>query len=88
MKILTFCNDVLNLDLEPRDLGQSHRVGKPRDQQQPRPILVRFVTYRSREKVYRARKSLKDKGDAARGIYINEDLTATIDLISPSNVAA
>ena len=51
-------------------ISRSHRVGKPRTQEdRPRPILVKFISYRAREAVMNARKHLP------RGTYINEDLT-------------
>ena len=51
-------------------ISRSHRVGKPRTQEdRPRPILVKFISYRAIEAVMSAGKHLP------RGTYINEDLT-------------
>ena len=44
-------------------------MGKPKADGSPRPILIKFIGYRVREAVYKAR------GKLPRGIYVNEDLT-------------
>lgn len=64
-------NDVLGVELQRPDISRSHRVG-PKHAGGPRPVLVKFATYRARERVYRARSKLKDSIEKA---YINEDLT-------------
>lgn len=63
----------LEADVSTDDIERSHRVGKPRSFGRPRDIIVKFVSYRVRRKVYGARTKTKDKG--YRGVYINEDLT-------------
>ena len=50
-------------------ISRSHRVGRTRVDGNPRPVLVKFVSYRAREMVFKARKNLP------KGVYINEDLT-------------
>ena len=40
----------LGVDIECSDISRSHRVGRPGSK--PRPILVKFVSYRMREKLY------------------------------------
>ena len=61
--------------LRPTDLERSHRLGRKADDSdgntRTRPIIVRFVSERVRDSVYRARARLK-----GHGIYLNEDLTA------------
>ena len=69
----------LDVDLQPWEISRSHRVGKKRDGY-IRPILVKFLGYRIREKMYKARKDLK-KHKTLQKVYINEDLTkATSEL--------
>ena len=63
---------LMNLDLSLQEIDRSHRVGKP-NAAKPCDIIVKLSTFRSREKLYRARRQLKDTGHA--GVYINEDLT-------------
>lgn len=64
----------LGVDVELNDIERSHRVGRPRALGRPRDI-VKFVSYRTRRRVYGARTQTKAKG--FMGVYINEDLTQT-----------
>ena len=50
-------------------ISRSHRVGQKRNDGTPRPILVKFISYRAREQVFKARRLLP------QGVYVNEDLT-------------
>ena len=70
----------LKVDLSESDIGRSHRVGKPipGTDVQHRPIIIRFVTYRAREKVYRARSKLKNNKE----VYLNDDLTKKRDTLA------
>ena len=71
--------NALGVDVQPFEISRSHRVGKPRAGYQ-RPILVKCIGYRTRERLFKARKKLKEKQEF-RKIYINEDLTkATSEL--------
>ena len=70
--ILTLC-DEFALGIKREEISRSHRVGKPVPSK-PRPILVKFVSYRSREKLYDARKSIAETHPYIR---IYEDLTKT-----------
>lgn len=63
----------LNVDLQPWEISRSHRVGKP-DPTKTRPVLVKFIGYQSRQKLYKARRDLKDHR-ILKNVYINEDLT-------------
>lgn len=61
-------------EIQISDIDRSHRVGNPRQQRdRPRDIIVKFSTYRSRQKFYKHRTALKDTG--YRGVFVNEDLT-------------
>lgn len=61
------------------EIDRSHRVGKPRppakpeSATKPRDILVKFGTYRSRQKLYNRRSQLKAQGNS--NCFVNEDLT-------------
>ena len=55
------------------DISRSHRVGRPpipkqNNQKKPRPIIVKFTSYNTRQKVYESRKKVD-------GTYVSEDLT-------------
>ena len=76
-KVLAVFNAKLGMEplLRPTDLERSHRLGRKADDSdgttRTRPIIVRFVSERVRDSVYRARTRLK-----GHDIYLNEDLTA------------
>lgn len=67
----------LGVPLTLDEISRSHRVGRPPAEgvtdPKPRSIIFRLVTYRIRQRVYKARTKAKEKGLA--GVYINEDLT-------------
>ncbi|XP_072018137.1 uncharacterized protein [Amphiura filiformis] len=65
----------LGITINDSDVDRSHRVGKMNEEKQDgskkhRAILVKFTSYRSRNKVIKARSKLKGSG-----ITIHEDLT-------------
>ena len=75
--------DVINNKIKP-DIPVSsdhivrlHRVAK-RSGDTPRSVLIKFATYRYRQRVYRNRKNLKPTGmsdEPETPKYVNEDLT-------------
>ena len=71
--IMKLTNEDLGLDMQPSVLDRVHRVGKKTDSGRSRPLLVKFATYRDRDKVYKAKSRLK--GNSRGQIYVNEDLT-------------
>ena len=81
-KVLTVVNKAMSLNppLKSTDLERSHRLGRVvSGQDRPRAVIVRFVSERVRDSVYRARTSLKGHNDGKRQqdrLFINEDLTA------------
>ena len=64
--------DIIDVKLSPSEIDRSHRVGKPGVKQR-RDIIVKFSTYRARERIFKNRSKLKDS--EFRGVFINEDLT-------------
>lgn len=61
-------------EIQISDIDRSHRVGSPRHQRdRPRDVIVKFATYRCRQKFFKRRTALKDTG--YRGVFVNEDLT-------------
>ena len=69
----------LNVSLEPKDIDVAHRMKKGNTR--PRPIIVRFTNYYSRNRLYMKRKKLRRANfegfiEGANRIYINENLTA------------
>ena len=67
-------------DIKVEDIDRSHRLGNPKSQEssdvtptRPCDIIVKFSTYRARQKFYKARALTKQRN--YKGIFINEDLT-------------
>ncbi len=58
------------------DIERSHRLGRRRDENRNRPIIMRFTSDRVRDKIIRCRGNLKKHNTAQRAVYVNEDLTA------------
>ena len=69
-RILNLCGE-FKLPVRREDVSRSHRVGKPGGTRS-RPILVKFVGYRPREILMKARKGIRSKYE---NICIDEDLT-------------
>ena len=52
----------LDMDIAPHDIEKSHRIGQSRQpREKPRPIIVRFVRYIDRNKIFRNKKNLEVK---------------------------
>ena len=62
----------INSDISIDEIDRSHRVGKPKKGKH-REIIIKFSTYRARQKFFAKRKDLKDAGYP--GVFVNEDLT-------------
>ena len=70
---MNLLKDELGLEIQPSTVDRIHRVGRKREQEKGRPILIKFATYQERDKVYRARTKLKNYQTSR--VFINEDLT-------------
>ena len=69
--VLQMCED-LGVDMSLSEIDRSHRVGNGK--KKPRDILVKFATYRSRNRLYKSRSKAKDNAKYTK-VYVNEDLT-------------
>lgn len=62
-------------------IGRTHRVGPPpttSTKNRPRDIIIRFISYRDRDLVFRNKKNLKSFNECQspdRRLYVNEALT-------------
>ena len=71
---------LMEIDLTYEDIDITHRLKK--GNKTPRPIIVRFSNYYSKEQMYRGRwklrkkSGLRDLGVDPKNVYINENLTA------------
>ena len=63
----------MNHKIKSEDIDRSHRLGNPKKsiKAKPRPIIVKFVRYNTRNRIYKNEKVLKGKG-----ISVAESLTA------------
>lgn len=68
---LNTLNENLQLELTELNIERSHRIGKPKPNGKPRPIIIKFVRYNVRRKVHERKKMFKGKK-----ISITESLTA------------
>ena len=68
--ILDVCNNKLKLGIKKEDICRSHVIGKPYNGKSQ--VIVRFLSYRIRERVYNAKRGLKGDRDK---IFITENLT-------------
>ena len=77
-QIISLVNDAMKLSppLKAHDIARSHRLGAPREGGRPRPIIVRFVSDKARDAVYRARSGLKVYNSQNREapVFVNDDL--------------
>ena len=71
--VIGIAQNELGITLKLEDIDRS-RVG-PRGGKKPRPIIAKFVSYKTKCKLYQARNRSKFSGNASEGTYINEDLT-------------
>jgi hypothetical protein len=68
-----FCKDALGIDVSQQDISVAHRLKKgPKDA--VRPIIVRFARRQIRNRVFGAKKQLKNYGGR---VFISEHLTKT-----------
>ena len=76
-KVKDVVNTKLELNLESRDFDRMHRLGKrtPASATKPRPIIVKFASYRQRSKVFSQKKHLKKFKTPTANIVITENLT-------------
>lgn len=71
--VIDLCATHLHVDIQPSDISVAHRLKKPTGPNPgPPAVIVRFTSRKARERVYIARRNLKD---CPTKIYINEDLT-------------
>ncbi len=65
--------DAIDSGIVLLDVDRSHRIGRPRSDNKPRDIIVKFATNRARQKAQHNRAKLRKSG--YNHVYINEDLT-------------
>ena len=61
----------VDIKITENDIDRTHRIGKQKNNGKPRPVIIKFVRYNDRKKVFSSKKLLKDSG-----VTITESLTA------------
>ena len=69
-KMMNVLENNLQAGLSINKISRTHRLGKIKDDGKPRPIIIRFLSYRQRKKVFDLKKNLK-----GQKILITENLT-------------
>ena len=64
----------LGVNLQPADIQRSHRLGKKKNAEKPRPIIVRFVSYKKRNELFYKKSELKKSADY-KNVFVVEDIT-------------
>ena len=68
--VASFIKDKMDIDLSVNEIDRSHRIGKPNPRKK-RPIVVKFVRYNNRRKVFSNKKKLKDTGISTESLTAN-----------------
>src|SRR6218665_531759 len=71
--IINLCKESLDIELTPMDISTAHRLPRGK-KDKTRPIIVRFSSRRVRDKIYYARRKLRDQSSSSP-VFINENLT-------------
>ena len=69
--VLKTINEKLGFDITENLIDRSHRIGRKKDGQRPRPIIVKLTRYNTRKKVFASKRKLK-----GTCVIIRETLTA------------
>jgi len=73
--VVDFCNKSLHLNISEAEVSYAYRLKRKGKDKYP-PLMVSFVSRHVRNRVYAARKILRDSSDSQdSAIYINEHLT-------------
>jgi len=74
-KVLFKIADELEIDLEENEIQRVHRPGqKRRNNENPRPIIARFVSYKKRNKFLANKREFKNI-EGRQHVFVCEDLT-------------
>ena len=60
----------MDIKITDTDIDRKHGIEKPKNNDKPRPVIIKFAWYNDREKVFSSKKLLKDSG-----VSIKENLT-------------
>ena len=54
-------NEKLDVDITENKVDRSHRIGRKKDGERPRPIIVKLTRYNTRKKFLQAKKVKKER---------------------------
>ena len=60
--VLKTINEKLDVDTTQNEIDRSHRIGRKKDGQGPRPIIVKLTRYNTSKKVFGGKRKLKGTG--------------------------
>ena len=69
--VMKTTHEKMGEEIRGTDIDRTHRIGKAKSDGKSRPIIIKFVRYNTRNKVFRKKKQLKGSG-----VSITESLTA------------
>ena len=69
--VLKTINEKLDINITESEIDRSHSIGTKKDGRRPRPIIVKLMSYNTREKVFAGKRKLK-----GTRVSITENLTA------------
>ena len=61
----------MDIKITDNDIDRTHRIGKPKSNGKSKPVIIKFVRYNDRKKIFSSKKLLKDSR-----LSITENLTA------------
>ncbi len=76
VQIVALSKDVMGIsDITRKDIQETYRLGRKKEHDQPRNLLVKFKSKTRRDEFYKRRKRTPISSDMKKNIFINEDLT-------------
>ena len=69
--VLQTINEKLDVEITKNEIDRSHRIGRKKNGQRPRPIIVKLTRYNTRKKAFPSKRKLK-----GTGVSITDNLTA------------
>ena len=60
--VLKTINEKLDIEITENEIDRCHKVGKKKDGQKPRPIIIKLTRYNARKKVFASNRKLKGTG--------------------------
>ena len=61
----------MDIKITDNDIDRTHRIGKTKSNGKSKPVIIKFVRYNDRKKIFSSKKLLKDSR-----LSITENLTA------------